>query len=528
MDTLEKKIMSVVVEIIENTKRSPFLFVGSGLSRRYACTESWNDLLRYLCSLFSDDSFMYDRYASMVQTSGDFGVNPEIAKMIERDFTQAVFSNPLLREFRDSHSEDIRKGKSLLKIAVSEHLSDICAISKLEEFNLLKSLSNQLSGIITTNYDLLLDNAFPNFISYNSQDELLFNPSFNLAEIYHIHGSLSESESLVLTSDDYDEFVDKKDYLVAKLLTIFAEYPIIFLGYSLQDANILSILKSMARCLGADHLSLLKNRFIFVTYGEFDIGTHSINFDSIGSIEMTKISTLDFSPIYKAIRKAKFSFSPSVLRQLRKSVYEVAGEVSPTSKVVVSGFDGLDDISDDEQIVIGLGKLDSSRPGARVTAEMVYMDIVLDNQFLDPFLMITEHIPFLIKSNPGGLPMRKYLTAYSGTELDHRIRKCLEEHKTINQFRNNQLITSSTTYRAKNSPLSVNKVISIEGWENAYKKLVLLDENKIDTGDLKKYLTRILGQGSQILKNNSELKRLIRIYDFLKYGNAPDKSTNSG
>lgn len=66
MDTLEKKIMSVVVEIIENTKRSPFLFVGSGLSRRYACTESWNDLLRYLCSLFSDDSFMYDRYASMV------------------------------------------------------------------------------------------------------------------------------------------------------------------------------------------------------------------------------------------------------------------------------------------------------------------------------------------------------------------------------------------------------------------------------------------------------------------------------
>lgn len=46
--------------------------------------------------------------------------------------------------------------------------------------------------------------------------------------------------------------------------------------------------------------------------------------------------------------------------------------------------------------------------------------------------------------------------------------------------------------------------------------------------DLLGYLRQLIGAGRKIINGNSELKRLIRIYDFLKYKKAFDKSANSG
>ena len=38
-----------------------------------------------------------------------------------------------------------------------------------------------------------------------------------------------------LREADYAKLAETQDYLAAKLLTIFMEYPIIFIGYSLND-----------------------------------------------------------------------------------------------------------------------------------------------------------------------------------------------------------------------------------------------------------------------------------------------------
>ena len=101
-----------------------------------------------------------------------------------------------------------------------------------------------MSGIITTNYDNLLHFLFPKFDKYIGQEELIFRNITGIGEIYKIHGSVTCPSSLVLTSKDYENFETKSAYLIAKLLTIFLEYPLATIHeviFTTIDVNMASI-----------------------------------------------------------------------------------------------------------------------------------------------------------------------------------------------------------------------------------------------------------------------------------------------
>ena len=58
----------------------------------------------------------------------------------------------------------------------------------------------------------------------------------------------------------------------------------------------------------------------------------------------------------------------------------------------------------------------------------------------------------------------------------------------------------------------------MEGEDQAYRKLIFLNEEEIECDDLLEYLQNILKANTpKCLYGNSELKRLIRMYDLLKY-----------
>ena len=93
--------------------------------------------------------------------------------------------------------------------------------------------------------------------------------------------------------------------------------------------------------------------------------------------------------------------------------------------------------------------------------------------------------------------------------------------KRIEDFLNAQLINSKKNYRNNLKEFTIDEIIKKEGEENAFKKIYFLEENEIDVTKLESYLKsqfKTLKFDSE-LKIDSELKRLVRIYDFLKYKN---------
>ena len=79
-----------------------------------------------------------------------------------------------------------------------------------EEIDMLSVLSEtSISGVITTNYDEFVETFFNGYTKFVGQSQLIFSAIQGIAEIYKIHGSVEEPQSLVINEQDYVDF-DKK------------------------------------------------------------------------------------------------------------------------------------------------------------------------------------------------------------------------------------------------------------------------------------------------------------------------------
>ncbi|HGP0782903.1 TPA: SIR2 family protein, partial [Salmonella enterica subsp. houtenae serovar Houten] len=207
-------------------------------------------------------------------------------------------------------------------------------------------------SIITTNYDKLLESIYPEFTPIIGQ-KILYANHGSIGEILKIHGCCSTPESIIINRDDYDDFIKKKKYLSAKLLTFFAEHPLLFIGYSAEDSNIKNILSDIDELL-SENGDVIPNIYILEWTGkqnesEYPRRERLIQVSANKSIRIKSIVANDFSWVFSAFgaNRALDNINPKLLRALLARTYDLVRTDIPRNPVQVD-YRVLSSISESE------------------------------------------------------------------------------------------------------------------------------------------------------------------------------------
>jgi hypothetical protein len=106
-------------------------------------------------------------------------------------------------------------------------------------------------SIITTNYDTLLEDSYQlkdRDVVRNDTDCAYMNKS---VRIYKIHGDLTAPDSIVITDSDYKAFFKNPNTYQFRnaINNEFLTKNIVFIGYSLEDDNILKMLREISKSI---------------------------------------------------------------------------------------------------------------------------------------------------------------------------------------------------------------------------------------------------------------------------------------
>ncbi len=513
-------------EIVKRFNTTPFLFAGSGITRRYYNLPDWKSLLTYFAELTKKDQFAFQSYDSRVEKGASQNERyPRIASLIEQDFNQAWFNNEHgIRSDDNRVANEVLKGTSPFKAEIAHYIRTKTMIDDRYsgEIEKLKKISTKnISGIITTNYDCFFESLFGDYRTFVGQDELIFSQLQGIAEIYKIHGSIELPSSIIINHNDYDEFQKKSKYLAAKLMTIFMEYPIIFVGYSISDMDIQEILGNIVMCLPAEKISVLQKRFVFVEYNSSltsaDISSHSMTING-RVLEMTKVALSDFGLIYDALKEKKAALPVKVLRRFKDELYTFAITATPGPTLQVASLS--DKRIDENMLALTIGLAETGRfgLGRAVNAEQWYRNIVINDLPYDIDEMLEFSYPDLARQNSWKLPVWYY------------IRNAKKAHPEIEQkafMSYSDIVTESQIQRNRGAVKgrSATQIWKEERdhYSRAIRLLGNLPETSISSDALKTILEEIFTENPDALisaasNDRSSLHRLIRIYDYLNYG----------
>ena len=512
---------------------APYLFIGSGLSRRYIGLETWGELLQKFAKTTSKP---YEYFKSKAESKF-----PKIASEIAAELHDIWWTHENFADSRASfQSQAGYSRESALKIEISRYLREQSKIVTTdprltEELTALRNVV--VDGIITTNWDLLLEGLFPTYEIFVGQEQLLFKTPQHIGEIYKIHGCCTEPNSLVLTEKDYEVFDRRNPYLVAKLLTVFIEHPIVFLGYSLTDQNIAKLLGSVIDCLSTENLSKLQNRLIFVewdpTVQDVEL-SHSIIVSNEKQIPVISLRTNGFLPIFTSLQQMKRRFPAKLLRELKERLYELVASNDPKGELHVLDIEDDAEVSKLE-VVFGIGTMSKVRKAEPSVNEFgkigyreisrieIFRDVVLDDANYDARSLLQETIPSLLGQTQY-VPIFKYLAQanfldfkgkVTGDELDERILK--EADKDISKFRPNYTEAKVEKIRS-DYYMGITKMSAKEGASRVLTTAGCLEEYQLSTTELLVFLQEhIHFLESDKPSDKTNYGKLVCLYDYLKY-----------
>lgn len=207
------------------------LFTGTGFSKAVTNNKapSWQDLLEEVCDRHLTDGGLK---ALLFPKKG---------------------SNPLLLE---ESAQVIELELSHLGKSIHQEISEIIKLyepstdlGKIEEFFTKRSFR-----VITTNYDKLSEEIAGDDVQSLSPGQPIPR-SGSRVKVFHVHGSVDLPNRMVVTSNDYFNFMNAETYFSRKLSTVLHENTVVILGYSLGDTNLKAILNEYGGFLKSHSVS---------------------------------------------------------------------------------------------------------------------------------------------------------------------------------------------------------------------------------------------------------------------------------
>lgn len=326
----------------------PILFIGSGLSKRYFDAPTWRELLKAIFSMMPDGEQQYE-YNRQKLDDDPIAIGTALADRVfewawsdgRSEFPEEFYSTGVSKDCFVKHLACLYLAqKTPAKDDVSSVFSaEIAALAEIKPH-----------AIITTNYDLFLEQVFEGYETITGQSIIRYNTN-SFGEIYHIHGDVTEPSTIVLTQGDYDEWGDKKKYVSAKLLTYFAEHPVFIFGYGLGDDNVKSIMRDIGE-LVADEDGLIRNVYQVVwRRDELEENPPDQALFAVDGKEYRTraIHTKDLKWIFSALKSqsALTSINPKLVRALAARMMKLIRHDIPSGSVEVN-YDVLERVSDEQ------------------------------------------------------------------------------------------------------------------------------------------------------------------------------------
>ncbi|RYZ66458.1 MAG: hypothetical protein EOP09_12640, partial [Proteobacteria bacterium] len=417
---------------------------------------------------------------------------------------------------------------SALRIEISNYLLALDPVAAVkegfgEEIELLSGLN--VDGIITTNWDQFLEHLFPDYKTYIGQRQLLFSNPQEIGEIYKIHGCVSEPQSLVLTSDDYFAFQERNPYLAAKLITVFVEHPVIFIGYSLADPNVASLLRAIALCIGPEHVEHLRKNLIFVQRLKADeapgIADTYLAIDGV-QIPLVLVKTNDFSEVYRALGATRRKIPARVLRHCKEQLYELVKSLEPEKKLCIVDIDEIERKDDVEFFVgVGVATQDSPAVGERGYEAIEIKDLVGDalheDRGFDASRIVNSVIPRVGRYSRY-VPVFKYLRAVGIESWDDYERRGLKLEKWAeHKIKDYRVDVYAAGYK-KRKDLSMKDLIDGSTPENAAVYIPFLPPEEIDLNLLREFLIKHEEKVDAKGNYSTYFRKLVTLYDRMKWG----------
>lgn len=499
----------------------PVIFIGSGITQRYfQDAPTWDNLLQTLWQETTQDESYFSVFHQLSKKYNDpFNIYTELATQIEEKYDDAFYSGvtklPNLTP-KQAHINQISPFRT--KIANIFGELNFKSSSDSKELKLFKGMLSKARLIVTTNYDSFIENELNRAIDVKVGNVGLFSNGNELGVLYKIHGSITDPNSIVITTKDYQKLERTSAIINAKILSKLTESPILFLGYSLTDKNVQSLLKDLADNMPFSVDEAAK-RIGVVQYkqGKRDI-EESISDTNYG-VHYTSISTDNFSEIYYKVSRINQGATPIEIAKYQSMIKQIITTRGKSGKLkhVLTSVGDLQNLPEklkNQDIVVALG--DSKY----IYKFPDYVDYVKD-YYLHPNNMPEDiALHFILTTSPQStLPISKYI--HENMPLDkkdrEKLNKRLEKFQSLSNLQNGTPIPkkhfSTLSFELNQSDNVVSFLNSDDGIKPKIKMAFLIHNiDKIDAEQLVEYL---LNHENDVFLKDTNTRKFLMAYSLM-------------